>query len=295
MVVLLTEPLYLKKEAATAELKHFLLFDDYNIREQLLWTQRHQLWWFYSTIAYLFFAKADSTIKREIFSLWQQQSVSWRLTHLSNIMCDLCDRFLTQWWLIINPFMITGRRHFTFVTSPFYNWMFPFMRTVRNFYSDSESMQHTQDHLWWRRKTFILLIMSISSDNYNIDWWINRFHGKLSPNSNDLTDFTANPGNFTQFTDVRGIFTENDGNFAGILSIMAESLPNFMTNSDQLTQFINVPTIFTRQDRAFKRYWWSQHEIWATITMMAEHFVTAEDLCDFLIHHFQSPSHIDFF
>ena len=74
------------------------------------------------------------------------------------------------------------------------------------------------------------------------------------PNSDDLTDFTVNPGNFTQFTDIRGIFTENDGNFAGILSMMAESLPNFMMNSDQLTQFINVSTIFTRQDRAFKRY-----------------------------------------
>ena len=96
--------------------------------------------------------------------------------------------------------------------------------------------------------------MSIYSDNYNIDRWINRFHGKLSPNSDDLTDFMVNPGNFTRFTNVRGIFTENDGNFAGILSMMAESLPNFMMNSDQLTQFVNVPTIFTRQDRAFKRY-----------------------------------------
>ena len=137
------------------------------------------------------------------------------------------------------------------------------------------------------------VIMGISSDNYNIDRWINRFHGKLSPNSDDLTDFTVNPGNFTQFTDVRGIFTENDGNFAGILSTMAGSWPDFTMNSDQLTQFVNVPTIFTRQDRAFKRYQWSQHEIRATITMMAEHFVMAEDLCDHMLQSFSN--HTNFF
>ena len=61
----------------------------------------------------------------------------------------------------------------------------------------------------------------------------------------DLTHFMANSGNLTQFTKVRGIFTENGGNFAGILSMMAESLPNFMMNSDQLTQFANVQTIFS--------------------------------------------------
>ena len=63
--------------------------------------------------------------------------------------------------------------------------------------------------------------------------------------TDDLTDFTVNSGNLTQFTEVRGIFTENGGNFEGILSMMAESLPDFMTNSDQLTQFVNVPTILT--------------------------------------------------
>ena len=38
--------------------------------------------------------KADSTIKRKIFSLWRQQSVPWRLTHLSNIMQTCVSDFL---------------------------------------------------------------------------------------------------------------------------------------------------------------------------------------------------------
>ena len=63
--------------------------------------------------------------------------------------------------------------------------------------------------------------------------------------TDNLTDFMANSGNLTQFTEVRGIFTGNGGNVEGILSMMAESLPDFTMNSDQLIQFVNALTILT--------------------------------------------------
>ena len=94
------------KEEAAADLKDFLCINNFDIREQLLWIQWYHQWWFHSVIAYLSFVKADSAVKRKIFSLQQWQSIPWWTNHLIDIPCACVSAFLTV--MIINSSMVKG-------------------------------------------------------------------------------------------------------------------------------------------------------------------------------------------
>ena len=108
------------------------------------------------------------------------------------------------------------------------------------------SIKHANDGVYNPQLSLTFLMCSVGRwTNFVYPQWWWAFQVTITILTDDLTDFMANSGNLTQFTKVRGIFTENGGNVAGILSMMAESLPDFMMNSDQLTQFVNVPTILT--------------------------------------------------